>query len=149
MKDKEFDADFIRAQAREYAADCAARNHRVSLAEMSQRLGYNARWLSNGDGTRASLARAIIVREWIECQANVHGLATFYRERPEVAEPRGETEWNFDYPEGDDLYQVLNHPGRLRQFCDLVETAGPGGAFRYAQQVIRFCQQPSPEDEAE
>jgi len=51
---------------------------------------------------------------------------------------------------GDDLYSILNHPGRLAMFCRLTESAGIAGAMRYAQQQHEriYATQPTPQDAA-
>ena len=49
---------------------------------------------------------------------------------------------------GDDLYGILNHPGRLAMFCRLAESGGIETALRYAQQQHERIYADTPQDAA-
>jgi hypothetical protein len=121
--------------------ECQRLGQRVTLAEMSRRLGRASYWLADPRNQTAVRCRAIIVSEWIAIAAEIPSfLPPSDLGQSTAPASLDDLDIGTAYPAGDDLLRVLNHPGRLAQFCSLVETAGPSGAFRYAQQVHSFYQ---------
>lgn len=119
----------VRRIAAEYGLECKAQNRRPSLAEMSRRLGRPSQWLSAQQTLGAEIARAETNKVWreLEVQPVTVPECNADDELPPPPMP--------DNPlAGDALYQVLIHPDRLRQFCNLAETWGVATAFRYAEQ---------------
>ena len=125
----------IQRLAREYGQECNAKKTRPQLGEMAKRLGRHSRWLTTNPTLTTRCARALVVREWImlDCSAGIDIEPAPRTPQKEPAEKPAVLE---DYPAGEDLYQVLQHPGRLQQFCTLAETAGIEGALRYAALVL-------------
>lgn len=123
------DNDTIRRIATEYALECKAARKKPAWTEISQRLGMSDRWLTGKPNPAALLAKSIILKAWIAvgtAKPESRLGHTFTADRPEADIPA-------EYPKGDDLYGLLNHPERLKLFCSLIETAGLGGALQYTQ----------------
>ena len=148
------DDDRIKEIARDYALECRRGNVRPTLMGAATRLGRNSLWLVSRSTHAAVRVRAIVMAEWmalgIEIDPNSVDVQCYRKSRAKATapapaptpEPEPEPEQNpmlpTEYLGGADLYQVLQHPGRLEQFCRLVDSLGPAGAFRYAQMVRDF-----------
>ena len=135
----------VQAIAYAYAQECRAKGHRPTMADMAERLGYHRRWLTTNPTPRNLVVRAIILKTWIEMDAPPCAKSfdnEIREEEPDdiPAPPMPETPIA-----GDDLYGILNHPGRLAMFCRLAESGGIGAALTYAaQQHERIYAQPTP-----
>lgn len=129
----------VQEVARVIGSECLANNTRPSYAEVACRLGRHNRWLTDG-GETVDRLRATVLREWM-----LMGVLP-----PRIVQPKeDETPIPDEYPTGDDLFGILNHPGRLQMFCRLAESGGAGAALTYAQkQYERFYAQPTPKDAA-
>jgi len=129
----------VQEVARSIGRECLANNTRPSYAEVARRLGRHNRWLTDGGETVDKL-RSAVLREWMLMSVLP----------PRILQPKeDETPIPDEYPTGDDLFGILNHPGRLHMFCSLAKSGGAGAALTYAQkQYERFYAQPTPQDAA-
>lgn len=140
-------AEKVREIAIAYALECKAENRRPKLSDVAVLLGRHQRWLTTNPTPSNLRVRAIIMQAWIE-------LGTVPAAKPEF----NTNVWDghkepdtipAEYPTGDDLYGILNHPGRLAMFCRLTESGGIESALRYAQQQHeRIYAEPTPQDAA-
>ncbi len=139
----------IRAIARAYALECQQGDIKPSLRGICSRFNRHNCWLTTSPLTaNARLVRSIIVMEWrtmgvplTAAQIGLDPQPPHWQGPKPAPRPELATEAEgipAEYLEGDALHEVLQHPGRLRQFCNLVDTAGLAGAFRYAQVVRDF-----------
>jgi hypothetical protein len=132
----------VREIAIAYALECKSENRRPKLSDVAVLLGRHQRWLTTNPTPTNLRVRAIIMKAW-------HELGTAPAATPELKTDVWDGQKEPDaipaeYPVGDDLYGILNHPGRLAMFCRLAESGGIESALRYAQQQHEAIYAPQP-----
>lgn len=131
--------DEVRKVATAIGHECLANGTRPSYAEIARRFERGDRWLTHRPTEALERLRFAALHTWM-----VMGVLP-----PMEATPAESSSIPYRYPTGDDLYGILNHPGRLHMFCRLAESGGIETALRYAQhQHERIYAQPTPQDAA-
>lgn len=125
----------VRRIAIDIGRECLENNTRPSYSEVARRVGRHHRWLTQNPTEELERLRLMCSREWM--LMGTLPPAAMSQDSPPPPMPE-------DYPVGDDLYGVLNHPGRLQQFCRLAESAGVQGAFWYVKQCHENLYAPQP-----
>ena len=125
--------------ARQYGQQCIANGQIASQSGFSRFCGMGSDWFHS----TSPLRRAIVLKEWMtmKVRMNPSGGGKPIKDPP--------TPMPDKYPVGDDLYGILNHPGRLAMFCSLAKSGGIEGALVYAQQQHeRFYAEPEAAEDA-
>jgi hypothetical protein len=136
----------VREIATAYALECKAKNCQPSFSEMGRRLGKNPQWLlpRTAQSVAAQIARAETIKTWIKMDISISSVTGPGRAVADDDDDIPATPLPASPIAGDDLYGILNHPGRLAMFCRLTESGGIGAALRYAQkQHERIYAQPT------
>jgi hypothetical protein len=146
--------DQIRAIARAYALECQQSDIKPTLRGICSRFNRHNCWLTASPLTpNATLVRSIILMEWLRmdvpltaAQIDIDIDPPRQKNAQSQAQPVPQvepvTEWAMptEYISGRVLFDFLLDEDRLRQFCHLVDSAGPKGAFEYVQISRNFAQ---------
>jgi hypothetical protein len=124
MTQKTPSTDEVREIAIEIGRECIANGTRPSYSEVARRMGRHTRWLTHNPTDKLERLRLMCSREWM--MMGTLPPAAMSQDSPPPPMPD-------EYPVGDDLYGILNHPDRLRMFCDLARSARIEGAMWYVK----------------
>lgn len=116
------DDDLLIELAQQYGQQCLAENRLASGTAFSVFCGKCGSWFRSTPERR----RDLVLRQWQQMGLQTSPAGNRKANAEKAAFPTG-------YPAGDDLLGILNHPGRLRMFCNLAQSGGIETALRYAQ----------------
>lgn len=116
------DDDLLIELAQQYGQKCLAEKRLASGHAFSVFCGKCGSWFRSTPERR----RDLVLREWRQMGLQTSPAGNRKTRAEKSAFPPR-------YPVGDDLLGILNHPGRLRMFCNLAQSGGIPTALRYAQ----------------
>lgn len=116
------DDDLLIELAQQYGQQCLLEKRLASQTAFSHFCGKCGSWFRSSPGRR----RDLVFREWTKLGLGLSPAGDRRR-------PKAQPEFPAGYPVGDDLLGILNHPGRLRMFCNLAQSGGIETALRYSQ----------------